>query len=92
MIVFYSKSCEGCKGNQALSKVEALCKKNDVEFEERRTILWKVYEKEANDISEALGVKLPFFYNTDTEQAIEGNTFTEIEKLEKLVKGNKNDG
>lgn len=90
MIVFYSKGCEGCRGNQAISKIQALCNKEGIEFQERRTILWKVYEKEANDIGEALNVKLPFFYNTETKTALEGNTFTPRDKLKQLVKGKNN--
>ena len=87
MIVFYSKGCEGCKGNQAIEKIKQFCKKYDVEFEERRTILWKVYEEEADSIIELNdGVKLPFFYNDETGEVLEGNTFTPTEELKKIVK------
>lgn len=87
MIVFYSKTCESCRGNHALMKMKGLCSSEGIEFQERRTILWKVYAKEANEISEALGVKMPFFYNTKTEQALEGNSFTPLEDIKKLIGG-----
>lgn len=88
MIIFYSKTCEGCSGNQALSKMQGECKSRGVDFQERRTILWKVFEEEADKISETLGVKLPFFYNTETEKAMEGNSFTPLEEIIKFIKGN----
>ena len=87
MIVLYSVSCEGCSGNQALRKIKGECSSHGVEFQERRTILWKVYEKEAKAISEALGVKMPFFYNTETEKALEGNSFTPLEDIRKFIEG-----
>lgn len=87
MIVFYAKTCEGCSGNTALNKMKQACAERSEDFEERLTVLWKRYEEEANAISEALGVKLPFFYNTKTEQALEGNSLTLLDDIEKFVKG-----
>ena len=87
MIIFYSKTCEGCKGNQALAKMKSHCKKQEVEFEERRTILWERYEQEANDILELNeGLKLPFFYNSDTGEVLQGNSLTSLAEIEKLAK------
>lgn len=86
MIVFYSKSCEGCRGNQALAKMKSYCKKQGVDFQERRTVLWEMYEKEANEIMELNpGLKLPFFYDTETERTLEGDSFTPLETLQELV-------
>lgn len=90
MIIFYSKTCEGCTGNQALRRMEGECKSRGIDFMERRTILWKVFEKEAEDISNELGVKLPFFYNTETEEALEGNSFTPLETIINFIKGKDN--
>lgn len=85
MIVWYSRECSSCAGNQALSKMEAYCKKRGVEFQERRTILWERYEQEANEIMDAYGVKMPFFYATNSGEVLVGNTFTPIEDIQKLV-------
>ena len=86
MIVFYSKTCESCTGNRALMKMKGECNSLGVEFQERRTILWQVYEKEAEKISKALNVKLPFFYNTETEEALEGNSLTPLEDIKNFIK------
>lgn len=86
MIVFYSKSCEGCTGNQALGKMRSRCEAKDVDFQVRRTIMWVRFEEEANEIMEATGVELPFFYSTEAETAMEGNTFTTLDEIDKLIK------
>lgn len=86
MIVFYSKSCEGCSGNKSLAKMKSRCKLKDVEFETRRTILWKRYEEEADRIMEVMGVELPFFYSTEAEVAMEGDSFTTLDDIDKLIK------
>lgn len=91
MIVFYSKSCEGCSGNQALQKMESYCKKQGVEFQERRTILWERYEQEANEIMELNeGLELPFFYNTETGETLKGYSLTPLDTLQKLIEEDKN--
>ena len=86
MIVFYSKSCEGCSGNQALAKMQTYCEKRGVEFQERRTVLWELYEKEANELMEAYNIKMPFFYSTNSGEVLVGNTLTPLEQIEELVK------
>lgn len=86
MIVFYSKSCEGCAGNQALSKMKAYCEKRGVEFQERRTVLWELYEKEANELMETYNIKMPFFYSTNSGEVLVGNTLTPLEEIQELVK------
>ena len=86
-IIFYSKSCEGCVGNQALSKMKAYCEKQGMEFQEHRTVLWERYEQEANKIMELnQGLKLPFFYNSNTGEVLEGNSLTPLDVLKRLVK------
>ena len=86
MIIFYSKSCESCSGNQALSKMKAYCEKKEIDFQEHRTILWERYEQEANKIMELNeGLKLPFFYNSETGQVLEGNSLTPLDTLKQLV-------
>lgn len=86
MIVFYSKDCEGCTGNHALSKMESHCNSHDIEFEERRTILWKRFEEEAQEIMELnKGLTLPFFYNTETGGVLKGNSFTSLEEVQNLA-------
>ena len=89
MIIFYSKSCEGCSGNQALTRMKQHCKKEDIEFTERRTIFFYVFEDEANEIMEKTGVELPFFYGTESGMVLEGNTFTPIEDIDKLIEAEK---
>lgn len=86
MIVFYSKTCEGCAGNHALSRMKQFCKEHGVEFQERRTVLWERFEQEANSIMRANpGLTLPFFFNSETHEVLEGNTFTPTEDLQKLI-------
>lgn len=87
MIILYAKNCESCSGNQALLRIKALCEKHKVDFQERRTILWEVYENEAKQISSQLDIELPFFYNTDTGKALKGDSFTPTSELEKLIVG-----
>ena len=89
MIVFYTASCEGCAGNQSLSKMKTHCKKEGVDFAERRTIFFYVFENEANEIMEKTGVKLPFFYGTKSGKVLVGNTFTPIEQIDALIKAEK---
>lgn len=86
-IIFYSKTCEDCSGNHALASMKSYCKKRGVVFEEHRTILWSRYEEEANKIM-ALneGLKLPFFYGTESGQVLSGFSMTPIDELSKLVK------
>ena len=87
MIIFYSKSCESCQGNLALTKMKSFCEKKGVDFEEHRTILWKVYKEEADEIMELNeGLKLPFFYNTETGEVLSGFSGTPLDEIEKLVK------
>lgn len=89
MIIFYSKSCEGCSGNRALANMQARCKKAGVDFAERRTIFFYVFENEANEIMEKSGVKLPFFYGTKSGKVLEGNSFTPLEEIDLLIKEEK---
>lgn len=87
MIIFYSKSCEGCVGNHALDKMKQVCKKHGIDFQEHRTILWERYEEEADKIMELNpGLKLPFFWNEATQEAMEGNSLTPLEQIEKFIK------
>ena len=89
MIIFYAKSCESCSGNRALEKMKSYCKERGVDFQEHRTILWERYEQEANEIMKLNpGLKLPFFYNSETGKTLEGNSFTPLEEIQKLVKTN----
>lgn len=91
MIVFFSKSCESCAGNQALQKMKSYCKKQGVEFQEHRTILWERYEQEANEIMKLNpGLKLPFFYSTNSGEVLEGYSLTPLTTLETLIKKDKN--
>ena len=91
MIVFYSKTCESCAGNQALQKMKSYCKKQEVEFQERRTVLWVRYEEEANKIMELnKGLKLPFFYSTNTGEVLKGYSLTPLDTLQKLIEEDKN--
>lgn len=86
MIVFYSQSCESCTGNHALTKMESYCRKQGVDFEQRRTILWDMYEKEASKILELNpGLKLPFFYSTNTGGVLEGFSLTPLDELQELI-------
>lgn len=67
--------------------MKAHCKKQEVDFQERRTILWERYEQEANEIMKInKGLELPFFYNTDTGEVLKGDSFTPLEEITKLVK------
>ncbi len=92
MIIFYTRGCEGCSGNQALSKMRVHCKNAGVNFVERRTIFFYVFENEANEIMKKTGVKLPFFYGTESGKVLEGNTFTPIEQIDKLIEAEKEAG
>lgn len=85
-IIFFSKTCEGCTGNHALANMQARCKSKGVDFEERRTILWERYEQEANEIMENSGIKLPFFYGTESNKVLSGNTLTTLDEIDKLIK------
>lgn len=86
MIVFYSKSCESCAGNHALAKMKNHCKRQGVKFEEHRTVLWVRYEDEAKQIMELNeGLKLPFFYSTNSGEVLPGYSLTPLETLQKLI-------
>lgn len=90
MVIFYSKSCEGCAGNQALAKMKEHCKKQEVVFQEHRTILWERYEEEANKIMELNeGLELPFFYSTNSGEILPGYSLTPLETLQKLINADK---
>lgn len=89
MIIFYAKTCEGCAGNQALAKMKAHCEKYGVDFEERRTVLWEVYEREAQEIMDNASIELPFFYGTLSNKVLSGNTLTTLEEIDKLIKEEK---
>lgn len=86
MIIFYSKSCESCAGNNALTKMQEHCKKQGVDFEVRRTILWDRFEKEADRIMELNPkLKLPFFYSTNTGLVLTGFSLTPLDTLQTLI-------
>lgn len=86
-VIFYSKSCEGCSGNHALDKMKQVCKKQGIDFQEHRTILWERYEEEANKIMKLNpGLELPFFFNEATQKVLHGNSFTPLEQIEKFAK------
>lgn len=86
MIIFYSVSCEGCSGNHALAKIKQLCKKNDLDFGERRTIYWDRWEKEAEAIMKNNeGLKLPFFYHEESGLTLEANSLTPLDAIEKWI-------
>lgn len=86
MIIFYSRTCESCSGNRALTLMEAECKKYGVSFEQRRTVLWEKWKEEAEDIAEVCQTTLPFFYSTEANEAIHGSSFLPVEELRKLIK------
>lgn len=93
MIIFYTKTCDGCSGNHALMNMKSYCKKKNVEFEERRTILWHIYEEEADKImslhpktEEDVGLQLPFFYGTESGEVLSGNSFTPTDQILNLIK------
>ena len=91
-IYLYDTSCEGCFGNHALDKMKQVCKQQEVEFQERRTIFWDRWEKEAEEIKEANpGLELPFFYCVETGEVKIGNSLTPLEDLENWVKKQKQD-
>ena len=90
MIIFYSESCESCSGNHALSNMKSHCKKQGVGFQEHRTILWKRYEEEANNIIKLNpGLKLPFFYSTNSGETLAGYSLTPLDTLQKLIEADK---
>jgi hypothetical protein len=90
MIVFYSKSCESCAGNHALANMKNHCRRQGVDFQEHRTVLWVRYEQEANEIMKInKGLKLPFFYSTNSGAVLEGYSLTPLDTLQKLIKEDK---
>ena len=89
-IIYYDRGCGSCAGNQSIQKIKKFCEKEGVEFQEHRTILWKVYENEANEIIELNeGLELPFFYGESTGLVLESSTFSLTDDLKKLVKEEK---
>lgn len=90
MIIFYSKTCESCTGNHALAKMKEHCKKQGVDFQEHRTILWERYEQEAEEIMKLnKGLELPFFYSTNTGLTLKGYSLTPLDTLQKLIEEDK---
>ena len=89
MIILYEQNCTGCSGNHALAKVKQVCKQKNIEFQERRTIFWKVWGNEAKEIIKLNeGLKLPFFYNSETGDVLEGNSLTPLGTIEKWIENN----
>ena len=85
-VYLYSKECQGCKGNHALNKVKQVCREKGIDFQERRTIFWDRWEKEADAIMEANeGLNLPFFYETETQNVFVGNSLTPLATIAKWV-------
>lgn len=86
MVILYSESCEGCSGNHALTKVKQVCKEQGIDFQERRVIFWDRWEKEANEIMELNeGLKLPFFFETTSQQVLRANSLTPLDSLERWI-------
>jgi len=86
-VYLYSKECQGCKGNHALNKVKQVCREKGIDFQERRTIFWKKWEEEANEIMKINeGLELPFFYRDDTGDVLKGNSLTPLETITKWLK------
>ena len=73
-------------GNTPLLEASKLCKKEGIDFQERRTIFWDRWEKEADEIMKINNIKLPFFYNTDTGQVLVGNSLTPLDTIENWIK------
>lgn len=96
MIVFYTKTCDGCYGNHALRNMKSYCAQKGVDFEERRTVLWHVYEEEANSIMDTnldenkkRKIELPFFYGTISGEMLSGDSFTPTDSILELIKKEK---
>jgi len=69
-----------------LAKMKNHCKRQGVKFEEHRTVLWVRYEDEAKQIMELNeGLKLPFFYSTNSGEVLSGYSLTPLETLQKLI-------
>lgn len=74
--------------------MKSYCRKHKVDFEERRTVLWHVYEEEADKIiklnsSEKDKLELPFYYGTTSGEVLSGNSFTSTDEILKLIKKEK---
>lgn len=85
MIILFQRSCEGCTGNAATAKMKQACLTYRQEFDVRTTLLWEGWAKDAEKLEERFGIKQPFFYNTETGKALEANTFTLLEQMERFV-------
>lgn len=85
-VYFYSKSCEGCAGNYALAKMKQVCKKQGIDFQEHRIILWERYEEEANKIMEINeGLELPFFFETTSQMTLQANSLVPLDTLKEWL-------
>lgn len=85
MIILFQRTCEGCAGNRAIAKMKQVCATYGKELDVRTTLLWEGWAKDAEKLEEKLGVKQPFFYNTETGKALESSTFTLLEQIEQFV-------
>lgn len=86
-IIYYTRECDSCAGNHSLNKIKQVCKKEGIEFQERRTIFWDRWAEEADSIIKVNeGLKLPFYYETETGSTFKGNSLTPLEMIENWIK------
>lgn len=89
-IFYYSKECGSCHLPQEIALMKSYCQEKGVDFSERRTLFWDRFEKEANDISKAHNVELPFFYSSNNKEVAKPETMKNIEKLKEFIEREKN--
>lgn len=89
-IFYYSKECGSCHQPEEIALMKSYCQEKGVDFSERRTLFWDRFEKEANDISKAYNVELPFFYSSNNKEVAKPETMKNIEKLKEFIEREKN--
>lgn len=85
MIVYYSEECGSCKNSQTYAFVKSYSQQVGVQFQDRRTVLWKKFEDEAEEISKVFGVKLPFFYATNSNIAKSESDLPFAENIKQFI-------
>lgn len=86
-VLLYSVDCPNCQANHTLGKIKQICKQKNIDFDERRTIYWDIWEKEANQIMELNeGLKLPFLYDTASGKAQHITSLETLDSIENFIK------
>lgn len=73
MIILYTTSCETCNKAHNVKLIERECLNRGIQFQQRITLFFEMWQKEAERLEQTFHAKQPFVYNTETKKVLQIN-------------------